>query len=238
MNLRTCFIKGDMKLQGEISLTWTIKSNFTWARLRNCDCGFGACLPICSTQNSIIIDRFQEFVMVLMKLRLNVPLQDLAYHFKVLQPTVSRIFSSWLVVMDNRLSPLVSWPEREHIWRTMPQCFMFSFGRKVTVVFDCFEIFIKNATNPLARAQTFSSDKHHDTIKILIAITPQGTISHMSEAWSGRTSDKYLTENCGFLEHLIPRDMIMAVQGFTITESVGLKHAKLVMPAFTNGKDQ
>ena len=52
---------------------------------------------------TLSLDRFQEFVMVLMKLRLNVPLQDLAYRFKVSQPTVSRIFSSWLVVMDNRL---------------------------------------------------------------------------------------------------------------------------------------
>ena len=48
-------------------------------------------------------------------------------------------------------------------------------------------------------------------------------------------SDKYLTENCGFLE---PGDMIMAVRGITITESVDLKHAKLVIPALTKGKDQ
>ena len=189
-------------------------------------------------RKTLSLDHFQEFVMVLMKLRWNVPLQDLAYRFKVSQPTVSRIFSSWLVVMDNRLSPLVSWPEREHLWRTMPQCFMYSFGRKVTVVIDCFEIFIEKATNLSARAQTFSSYKHHNTIKILIGITPQGTISYVSDAWGGRTSDKYLTENCGFLEHLIPGDMVMADRGFTITESVGLKHAKLVIPAFTKGKDQ
>ena len=140
--------------------------------------------------------------------------------------------------MDNKFSPLISWPEREHLWRTMPQCFMYSFGKKVTVVIDCFEIFIEKPTNLLARAQTFSSYKHHNTIKILIGITPQGTISYVSEAWGGRTSDKYLTENCGFLEHLIPGDMVMADRGFTITESVGLKHAKLVIPAFTKGKDQ
>ena len=60
----------------------------------------------------------------------------------------------------------------------------------------------------------------------------------MSEAWGGRTSDKYLTENCGFLEHLLPGDMVMADRGFTIAESVGLKQAKLVIPAFTKGKSQ
>ena len=189
------------------------------------------------TRKTQSLSRFQEFVMVLMKLRLNVPLQDLAYRFMVSVPTVSRIFSSWMVVMDTRLFPLVSWPDREQLWKTMPMCFQYAFGRKVTVVIDCFEVFIERPTNLLARAETFSSYKHHNTIKILIGITPQGTVSFVSQAWGGRTSDKYLTENCGFLDHLLPGDMVMADRGFTIAESV-LKQAKLVIPAFTKGKSQ
>ena len=99
-------------------------------------------------------------------------------------------------------------------------------------------MFIDRPTNLLARAQTFSNYKHHNTIKILIGITPQGTICFVSEAWGGHTSDKYLTENCGFLEHLLPGDMVMADRGFTISKSVGLKQAKLVIPAFTKEKSQ
>ena len=85
--------------------------------------------------------------------------------------------------MDTRLFPLISWPKREQLWRTMPQCFMYSFGKKVTMVIDCFEVFIEKPTNLLARAQTFSSCKHHNTIKLLIGIAPQGTVSYVSEAW-------------------------------------------------------
>ena len=105
-------------------------------------------------------------------------------------------------------------------------CFQYAFGKKVTVIIDCFEVFIEKPTNLLARAQTFSSYKHHTTIKILIGITPQGTVSFVSG------------ENCGFLNKLLPEDIVMADRGFTITESVGLQQAKLLIPAFTKGKSQ
>ncbi len=120
----------------------------------------------------------------------------------------------------------------------MLQCFQYAFGKKTIVVIDSFEVFIESPSNLLARAQTLSSYKHHNTIKILVGITPQGTILFVSIAWGGRVTDKFLTENCGFLDKLIPGDMIMADREFTITESVGLNTAKLVIPAFTKDKSQ
>ena len=67
---------------------------------------------------------------------------------------------------------------------------------------------------------------------------PQGYISFVSEAWGGSTSDKHLTENCGLLDKLLPGDLVMADRGFTIHDGVALKHAQLVIPAFTKGKEQ
>ena len=46
---------------------------------------------------------FQEFIMVLMKLRLNIPLQDRAFTFSVSVSTVSRKFLAWMI----RLNPLI-----------------------------------------------------------------------------------------------------------------------------------
>ena len=60
----------------------------------------------------------------------------------------------------------------------------------------------------------------------------------MSKAWGGRTSDKFLTENCGLMNKLLPGDLVMADRGFTIHDIVTLKRAELAIPAFTKGKSQ
>lgn len=190
------------------------------------------------SRKSKTLTLFQEFVMVLIKLRLNVPLQDLAFRFGVSLSTISRKFTTWMTVLDVRLSPLIRWPERDELWRTMPMCFQFSFGKKTTIIIDCFEISIERPSNLLARAQTFSNYKHRNTVKVLIGITPQGSVCFTSKAWGGRTSDKYLTERCGFLNNLKPGDVVLADRGFTISESVAFYQAQSGTPAFTKGKNQ
>lgn len=190
------------------------------------------------TRHPLLLSKFQEFVLVLIKLRLGVPHQDLAYRFNVSRAVVSRIIIIWLTAMDMTLSSLISWPDREQLQRTMPRCFIDSFGLKTSVIIDCFEIFIDRPSNLLARAQTFSNYKHHNTVKVLIGITPQGTVSFVSEAWGGRTSDKFLTENCGFLKNLVPGDLVLADRGFTVHEEVWFRQAELNIPAFMKGKNQ
>ena len=122
----------------------------------------------------------------------------------------------------------------------MPQCFEFSFGKTTTVIIDCFElqVLIERPTNLLVKAQTFSSYKHHNTVKVLIGITPQGSISFLSKAWGGRTSDKFFTENCGILNKRLPGDLVMADRGFTIHERWSFTSDELVIPAFTKGRSQ
>jgi hypothetical protein len=75
-------------------------------------------------------------------------------------------------------------------------------------------------------------------VKILIGITPQGTVCFVSKAWGGRTSDKYLTENSGILKNLLPGDLMLADRGFTVNDSVQSYHAQLNIRAFTKGKKQ
>ena len=95
---------------------------------------------------------------------------------------------------------------------------------------------MERPSNLLARACPWSSYKHHNTVKILFGTTPQGTVSYVSEAWGGTVSDKYLTEYCGILNHLLPGDIVLADRGFDISDSVGMMQARLHIPALHVGK--
>jgi len=108
----------------------------------------------------------------------------------------------------------------------------------VAIVIDCFEVFIERPSSLEARAASWSNYKHHNTVKVLLGITPQGVISFVSDTWGGRVSDKYLTESCGILRKLLPGDVVPADRGFDISESVGMMPASLQIPAFMKGKSQ
>lgn len=158
-----------------------------------------------------------------MKLKLNMPMQDLAYHVRISIITVSRTFSAWMVVLVVRLVPLIRCPE--NLWRTMPQCFQVAFGNKTTVIIDCFEVFINRPSNLMARAQTYSNYNNHNTKnfgwknsrrKYFICLKYLG----------GRTSDKFLTDNCGILKKVLPGYLVMADWGFTIQESLMFHQAE------------
>ena len=59
----------------------------------------------------------------------------------------------------------------------------------------------------------------------------------MGGGW-GRFSDKYIVENSGYLKHLLPGDVVLAVRRFDVADSVALYGPTLDIPAFTRGCDQ
>lgn len=184
------------------------------------------------------LDKFKQLMLTLMRLRLNVSTTFLSYAFNVSIATASRIVTDVIDVIFIRMKPLIIWPERDQLQKTMPMQFRKHFGKKCAVIIDCFEVFIERPSNLKARAETWSSYKHHNTVKFLIGITPQGTVSYISNAWGGRASDKYITENCGFLDNILPGDLVLADRGFNIQATLGCRMAHVQIPAFTRGKSQ
>ena len=191
----------------------------------------------CSLKQQSALTPFQQLLLTLIRLRLNLSGKDLAYRFKIHESTVCRLFEFVVNLLFVKLKYLIKWPSRDVLLKTMPMMFRKHCPRCVVII-DCFEIFIDRPTNLLARAQTYSQYKHHNTVKYLIGITPQGTVSFISDGWGGRTSDKYITEHCSLLRNLVPGDTVLADRGFDITDSVGFYCSTLKTPAFTMGRSQ
>ena len=64
-----------------------------------------------------------EFLLVLMRLRLNLLLDDLACRFCIAKSTVISIFNVWIDVMAVRLQFLIKWAPKEIVQANMPKIF-------------------------------------------------------------------------------------------------------------------
>lgn len=187
------------------------------------------------------LSQFQMLVLTLMKLRLNSTFTDLGYRFQIDGTTASRTFHRCIIILFKKFknTKIVYWPEeRNFLIFSTPSYFRSIFKEAVTIIIDCFEIFIQHPSMLRAAAQLFSYYKHHTTIKFLIGISMSGAIIFISKPFGGRISDKEATKQSGFLEHLKEGDFVLADKGFLIKEEVNARHAQLGLPCFVNKGSQ
>ena len=194
-------------------------------------------LSVMSKRTSHGLSPQDQFLLVLMKLRLAVPGKDLGYRFGVSPTRVSQIFHEWINTMSRELKQLIKWPDRELIRKTLPDYFKSKYPR-ATCIINCLEIFIERATSLSARSESYSNNKSHNIAKFLVAISPTGTIIFVSKCWGGRASNKIITSKCGFLDWLLNGDVVLADREFDIVEDLALRRTALAIPPFTKGKSQ
>ena len=133
----------------------------------------------------------QEFLMVMMKLHLNLLVEDIAFRFHVSPGKVSQIFISWIKLMDKELSCLVTRPSHGKICSTLPVCFRQLYPEVRTTI-DCSEVFVNTPSSLEVQANLWNDYRHHCTVEFLIAITPNGAVSWISLLYGGRTSDIFV----------------------------------------------
>jgi len=172
-----------------------------------------------------------EFLLLLMKLRLNKDDQELAWFFGISTHTVARIFKTWLNFLYYQLQELDIWSSRDIIDEHMPSDFQKKFP-KTRVILDGSEIPIEKPSDPRDQSATWSNYKNRNTLKVMVGISPRGDISYISEVYGGATSDRQIVERSKLLKpgHFEKGDSIMADRGFIVQDLFCLKNVHVNIP--------
>ena len=177
-----------------------------------------------------VLSKQNELLLTLMKLKLNMIEDYLAYLFKVSQSTISNVLSTWIPLLSHELAPLIYWPTSEEIKQCYPDCFKKWTGIKAII--DCFEIPTEKPSHVEANTQIFSAYKNRPTTKFLLACTPGGSISFLSPPAGGNMSDKELVLTCDLPAKFSLGDKCMADKGFRVKGELLEHGVELVIPPF------
>ena len=124
-------------------------------------------------------DSKNQLFLVLVKLRLNLRHRDLAFRFGFSVCQVSRYITTWICFLYKELQD-IEW---------IPYA-----------IIDESEVFIETPSDLHLQSSTWSQYKHHNTVKFLMACTPNGAIFFISPVYAGAISDVELTRLISFLD--------------------------------------
>lgn len=165
-----------------------------------------------------------QLLLVLMKLRQNFDLKDLAFRFQIPERSVGTLFNSWVDYMFGVLGELPVWPHRDILISHMPDKYKNDFPTTLAIL-DCTELKIEKPSSLVLQSQSFSSYKSTNTLKSLIVCDPRGAIMFTSTLFTGSLSDKEIVRKSNFLElmktlmehnYLNKGDGVMVDKGFLI----------------------
>lgn len=185
------------------------------------------------------LSQFEEFMLTLMKLRLNTCLQDLAYRADISVAATCLIIDKWLIALDEYItSDCIKWPDRDVLQKTMPVTFQKAFGGKVTVTIDCLKIFFERPPNLLTGVDTTAQYKHRCLVKYYFGITHNGIIVSITRMDGDIVSDMCFLEHSKLFRNMARGDILLADRQLTLSPRVGTTDDSAVISVFTKVENQ
>ena len=181
-----------------------------------------------------------QLFMTMMKIRHAKDDFELGFFFNLRPHQVSTVFTTWINFMYFQLGELRIWPESSIIKKHMPSHFAQTFP-KTRVILDATEVPIQKPQSSGPQRETFSSYKNKNTLKVMVGCTPRGTISFVSDAYGGSTSDRQIIERSKLVENSSPienGDSIMADRGIMVQDLFAARDIHVNTPTMLKGKSQ
>ncbi|XP_013381065.1 uncharacterized protein LOC106152083 [Lingula anatina] len=183
-------------------------------------------------QSAWKLDLIDEFFAVLVRLKVGLFVRDISQRLCISEGFFSKIFDVWIRFLRKELEAITRFPSVEEVRPHLPACF--SDYPDTRVVIDCTEVYVQKPSSLKSQRELWSNYKHHNTYKGLVGISPDGTLSYVSDLYGGSASDKFITKDCGILELLQEGDNVMADRGFDISDLLVGKGVTLNIPPFIN----
>ena len=103
--------------------------------------------------------------------------------------------------MYNKMGQLCIWPHMDTVIKNMPADFRKDFPTTMIII-DGTELKTQKPHGLALQSQMYSDYKSNTTLKALIGCDPNGTVTFVSELFTGSISDKLITEQSGFINLL------------------------------------
>ena len=155
---------------------------------------------------------------------------------EIKETSIRDIFTTFIQMMYKifRQMNKVMFPSRDKLRKYLPKVFKTMKNTRCSV--DCTEFKVETSRNFGRQGNAYSSYKHGNTFKCMIAVTPSGGACFVSDLFEGDISDVQLFEESGILKHIDPGDIILADRGFTVQDLVNPLQAHVNIPAFLKGR--
>ena len=119
------------------------------------------------------LNPINQLFLTLVKLRLNLKTEDLAFRFGLSPSQTSHYIATWICFLYHHLKELDWMLTVQQVTGTMPCTFKDKFPNTYCII-DGSEIFIQTPSDLHMQSSTWSQYKHHNTTKFLVACTPNG----------------------------------------------------------------
>lgn len=195
-------------------------------------------IPKYQKRDEYKLDLESRVVLFFIKLKTGLSFSCISSLFRIAVSTASKYFYDIIPSIRAVLNFAVYWPSKEEIMLNMPIHFKPNLTN-TTAVLDCTEVTIRSFKCTKCKTDSYSHYKGRNTCKFLISVTPAGMINHVSKAYPGRTSDKFIFNNEKLIDKFEPYcDAVMVDKGFSIEKETQEKCIVLHIPPFLKNQKQ
>ncbi|GFR69816.1 THAP domain-containing protein 4 [Elysia marginata] len=130
----------------------------------------------------------------MLRLRMGLMVQDLAFRFQNSCGLVSQIFTTWVKLLCKEFKFLVLWPSKADIRQSLPESFK-RYYPKTRALIDCAEVFMETPSSLDTQRRAFAQIRKQGIYEKNLTLLQQGKPS-VRERRFGNTQDVKMCGGC------------------------------------------